>query len=494
MVARRRGVRRLAKFLLAAALIATIGICAKTAAVSAAQVDPMPFERDTARLKTRIDERWRVIPLQGGLLLVPKRPSSIKGVELTRDGAIAIDGQTVTGADLQNRLGADADAVLRLSYLSPAERGAMFLAQAQPPADTEPVERAKTSGAAGRRVPGAGAGSGPAANADSPNHGNGPWTEVMPIARGDRFRFGGNATVDESEQVKSVTAVMGNANIDGVVSRDVVAIGGDVQLGPKAVVRGSVTAIGGAVHADPSARIDGQVNELGFTNANLRVWWAEHGRAESFSVGITPDWPRIARITFFSGVAMSVIWILLCAGALVIAPNAVNRQRQTMAGAPIVAFVTGIATELFLGPVLALIVTFLAVSVIGIPLIALVPIGLFALFLGTLFASTAVCLSIGERLVGLSIGRALPLVAVLAGGVFLSAVTLAGRFFWMANHGRFGWGLAFAGVGLLIEYVAVTLAVGGAMLSAARSIRFRRKRAAAAAVVPTESTETPQNF
>jgi hypothetical protein len=82
----------------------------------------------------------------------------------------------------------------------------------------------------------------------------------------------------------------------------------------------------------------------------------------------------------------------------------------------------------------------------------------------------------------------------LMGGVFLSAITLLGRYFWMVNGGRFGWGLALAGFGLMIEYVAVTLAVGGAMLSAARRIKFRRKRAEAIAVVPSESTETPLNL
>jgi hypothetical protein len=491
MVARRRGGRRLAKFLLACVLIATAAAGVGTGSVSlwAAQVDPLTFEHDNARLKVRIDERWRVIPLQGGLLLVPKRPSAIKGVELTREGAIAIDGQTVTGADLQNRLGADADAVLRLSYLSSVERSALFLSQSQPPADTEPVERSKnsTSPNAARQPSGPGAGAG--AQSRTPGRGtpdNGPWTEVMPIARGDRFRFGGNATVDETEQVKSVTAVWGSANVEGIVSQDVVAIGGDVHLGPKAVVRGSVTAVGGKVQADPNARVDGQINELGFDNANL-VFWPD-GRDKSFSVAITPDWRRIARYSFISGAVTSLLWILLCAGALILAPTAVTRSRQTMAAAPITAFVTGIATELFLGPVLALIIMVLAVSVIGIPLIALVPVALFALFLGTLFASTAVFLSIGERLVG----RALPLFAMLAGGLFLSAVTLIGRYFWMMKGGTIGWGLALAGIGVFIEYVAVTLAVGGAMLSAMRSIKWRRKRVEA--TLPTESTESPVSF
>src|SRR5262249_25664255 len=155
--------------------------------------------------------------------------------EIVKNGSIAIDGDTATGADLQNRLGpADADPVLRLSYLSASQRLTLFQLQPQPLPETEPVER---TGAGG------------------PGH---------------RGRVGGDAIVDETEQVSNVTTILGTAVVDGVVAHDVIAIGGDVRLGPKAIVRGTVSAIGGQVHADPNARVFGQVNELSLDSANLR--------------------------------------------------------------------------------------------------------------------------------------------------------------------------------------------------------------------------------
>jgi hypothetical protein len=454
-------------------------------AVRAAQVDPLSFEHDTSKLKARVDERWRAIPLQNGLLLVPRRPSTLfKGVELTHDGAIAIDGRIVTGVDLQNRLGADADVVLRLSYLSPAERATLFQSQT----DNEPLERG--AGATGKRASGANAvavptaggtrSGGPAAGAQGAS--SAPWTEVRPIARGDRVRIGSDAMIDESEQVKSVTTVLGSTTIDGVVAHDVLAIGGDVRLGPKAIVRGSITIVGGVLQSDPGARVDGQVSELSLSSANVHVFGPHD---DVFNVGITPDWLRIARIAFISGLVMSAVWLVLCAGALLVAPGAINRTREHVARGPVGAFMAGLAMQVLFLPVMALVVSALAMSVIGIPLIALVPVAMFALFVATIFGSAAMLLAIGERLVG----RTMPALALLIGGSLLYGVTLAGRYLWIVNNGKLGWGFALACFGLIIEYLVATIGFGGAILAWRRQIASRRRRAIAAG--PAAETGTP---
>jgi hypothetical protein len=473
--------RSLATCLLALALVLT---ASAGRAVRAAQVDPLSFEHDTSKLKARIAERWRAIPLQNGLLLVPRRPSTLfKGVELTRDGTIAIDGRIVTGVNLQNRLGADADVVLRLSYLSPTERATLFQSQA----DNEPLERGV--GASGKRASAANPATAAPAGATTARRAPGaqggssaPWTEVMPIARGDRFRIGGDATVDESEQVKRVTTVLGSTTIDGVVAHDVLAIGGDVRLGPRAIVRGSITIVGGVLQSDPGARLDGQVSELSFRSANLHVFGPHD---DVFNVGITPDWPRIARITFIGGLLMSAIWLVLCAGALLVAPAAIHRTREHVARGPVGAFIAGLVMQVLFLPVMALVVSALAMSVIGIPLIALVPVAMFALFIATIFGSTAMLVAIGERLVG----HTMPTLALLIGGSLLYGVTLAGRYLWIVNSGKLGWGFAFACVGLIIEYLVATIGLGGAILAWTRQIASRRRHAIATR--PSADTGTP---
>ncbi len=469
-------VRRLAWFVLVLLLVAW-GLGAR--AGWAAQVDPMPVPHDNTRLKVSLEERWRVIPIQNGLLLVPRRPGlTVKGIELTRD-TIAIDGQIVSGAELQHRLGADAEAVLRLSYLSAPERAELFR-------DAEPaLERGAGAGAGAGAAKGA-AGS-DAARASSnvgaagsattgvgvPNApSRSPWTEVMPIARGDRIRLGGDASVEESEQVRSLVAIIGSADVKGLVGQDVVAIGGDVHLGPKAVVRGSVTAIGGRVHADPGAKIDGGTTELSLSNSNLRVWLPlDGGKEGDFNVAIAPDWPRIARYTFGSGILFALCWFVLCAGALVVLPTGVSRAREGMAWSPISAFLVGVATQVLFGPALLLIMTALSISVIGIPLLAAIPVAIFALFLAGLLGFTGVLVAMGERLVG----RGMPLVALMVGGSLVFAIGLGGQYLWMVRGGASTLGVVLAVSGLVIEYLAATFGLGGALIA----WTILRRRAAA---------------
>ena len=61
-----------------------------------------------------------------------RRSPSVRSIEIT-SGTIAIDGQPATGAELRTRLGADADAILQLSYLSDSARRALFRQRQLPP-------------------------------------------------------------------------------------------------------------------------------------------------------------------------------------------------------------------------------------------------------------------------------------------------------------------------------------------------------------------------
>src|SRR5581483_4569702 len=117
--------------------------------------------------------------IAGGLVLRPKVDRGVRGVELAGD-TINLDGVPATGAELRQKLGADADLILRLSYLDPTERRQLL---ASGPAAAAPPER-------------------PAAPVAEP-----PAREEAPRRRGrrasgdDRVRFGGSVTVEEGEVV-----------------------------------------------------------------------------------------------------------------------------------------------------------------------------------------------------------------------------------------------------------------------------------------------------
>ena len=72
-------------------------------------------------LRTRLEPRFEIVPIANGIVLTPRFRTSIKSVEVS-DSTIAIDGAPVTGPELRERLGNDADLVLQVSYLDAAAR------------------------------------------------------------------------------------------------------------------------------------------------------------------------------------------------------------------------------------------------------------------------------------------------------------------------------------------------------------------------------------
>src|SRR5262249_13725653 len=149
----------------------------------------------------------------------PRAPmGNVRLVEVGESG-ITVNGEPVSGPELRQRLGADADLVLRLSYLSPDDRRAV----ASP--------RSLGAGSETPQPPAAA----PAASTES--------THVrLRRSNGDRVRVFGNVRVDENEEVTGqVVAVMGSVHVDGTVgNQGVVAVLGSVDLGPHAVVEGDI--------------------------------------------------------------------------------------------------------------------------------------------------------------------------------------------------------------------------------------------------------------
>src|SRR5689334_19062340 len=87
----------------------------------------------TDALRRDVERRFEVLPLRDGVALRPRGSSTVRSIEVA-GGAIALDGQPATGAELRAKLGGDADLVLQLSYLSDAARLALFAPPAAAPA------------------------------------------------------------------------------------------------------------------------------------------------------------------------------------------------------------------------------------------------------------------------------------------------------------------------------------------------------------------------
>ena len=110
-----------------------LAVCVTLAAQAAGM--PRPVEAQTVNeigaLKAQLERRFEVLPLQDGVLLRPRAATAgVRSIEV-HQGAIAIDGQVVTGAELRSRLGGEADLVG--SHLTKHAKGKVAILPSEQP-------------------------------------------------------------------------------------------------------------------------------------------------------------------------------------------------------------------------------------------------------------------------------------------------------------------------------------------------------------------------
>ena len=413
---------------------------------------------DTAALRQQIERRFEVLVLTDRIVLRPRAAAgSVRLIELGGPGTIAIDGEPATGAEVRSRLGADADAVLQLSYLDGAQRRALFGAAAASPA--VPVPPA---------VPAPSAPPEPA-TAPAPPPALPPLepTERRRVRRGDRIRFGGNVRVDEDEVVTGdVVAIGGSARIDGEVRGEVVAVGGNVELGPRAVVSGDLAVVGGTLQRAEGARVQGQLHEIGIGEVDfggLAPW-------RDWRPGSMPGFTRtLALMSTLGRVA-----ILCVLGALVIllGRQYVEQTSLRAAAEPLKAGAIGFLAQLLFLPVLIVTIIILIVTIIGIPLLLLIPFALLALCLVALLGFTSMAYRIGQY-VSERFGWGLsgPYAATILGVLVVVSPLLLARLLSLIGGPIVPITFGLFVIAFIVEYVVWTIGFGAVALA-----RFDRPR------------------
>jgi hypothetical protein len=422
---------------------------------------------DRQALVRQIEQRFDVLPVQGGVVLRPKTPmQDIRSIQLN-DGAIAIDGEPVTGAELRRRLNTVADSVIRLSYLPPAERRALFEPKT---AGTPPVgapgvrpEPPVTSAASdpGRRRRNSGR------NADRVRLGGNVQVGPDEVVNGDVAAIGGNSTV-EGQVIGDVVAIGGNATVEGPVGGDVVSVGGSTTLGPRADVNGDVVVVGGTLHRDPAARIGGQVKEIGLGEINL--WPRGWNLRPSLNRpgGLFGGGSLFALVSTLSRLAVLCI---LASIVMLFSREYVERVSLQAASEPVKAGVVGLLIQLLFIPVLIAIIVLMVITIIGIPFLLLIPFAILAAILLALVGFTAVAYDLGQLAANRfgAAGRSPYVIAAIGVGLLLLPLVLsrlisfAGGIFWPITGT-----LVF--LGLCAEYLAWTVGLGAIAL-----VRFGRK-------------------
>lgn len=410
------------------------GLVTVLAAQEASAVDPA--------LKTRVERRFRVLPVRDGVVLTPRREvRGLRSIEI-RDGVIAVDGTPTTGAQLRERLGDDANLVLQVSYLSVSALEAW---------DGPRAPREDTPQPASPAVP-------PAAPEVQPAAPAPPADEIHWRKSSAKVHIGSSIVVAEEEYVTDpVVAVGGSVTVLGRVDDDVVAVGGSVRLGPNARVRGDVTAIGGRVEQEKGAQISGTVNEIRIgPQFDFRPWHFFDGQWFD-------GWGAVGGSFRLVGTLMRIsLVVLLVMIVALIASGPVERIGERAGREPWLSGFTGLMAQLLFIPVLVLTIVILAVSIIGIPLLVLVPFGIIAFLLAVLVGFAGVAQRIGRW----AVGPDRPLFVALAVGVVLvSAVALLTRLLTLLPLPLWPVTWVVGLTGFLVEYIAWTVGLGAALLT-----------------------------
>ncbi|HSC26324.1 MAG TPA: hypothetical protein VLD67_03565 [Vicinamibacterales bacterium] len=428
----------------------TAVVVAVVIAIAAAGASAQQRAEDDRALRTRIEQRYDVVLLTDGIALRPKtRIADVRLIEIS--DTIVVNGVPVTGRELRDRIGPDADLILRVSYLDRAARRALFAPAAEPEQTRPQAEPPLEAPAAKPATPAA----------------------PLPPARmrrstGDRVRIFGDVRVAEDEEIAGqVVAVIGSVSIDGEVGDQVVAVLGSVNLGPKALVLGDVVSVGGRVRRAEGAQVRGGVTEVAFADPDVHFrispwmdgWW-NGWRMHPF--GPFGAVPRLIGSTF-----RLLLLALLASIALVVARGGVEGSAQRISDNPVKATVIGLLAGILIAPVLFLTTVVLAISIIGIPLLLLMPFVVLVLLLLALVGFSGTAYSVGQwtrRRFGM--GTQPGFVDVCLGVVVILLPVLAARLIALAGWPVTPLAVLLLATGFGVEFLAWTTGFGAVLTNA----------------------------
>jgi uncharacterized RDD family membrane protein YckC len=263
--------------------------------------------------------------------------------------------------------------------------------------------------------------------------------------------IGGNATVDGSVD-GCLVVISGSAKVNGQVAQDLVTILGSATLGPEAHVSGNAVVVGGPLKVNPKAAIDGERTTVALGHIVPNFLWLQNWVTKGLFLA-RPFPPRLKWVwvvgALFLGVYLAMALLF---------PRPIHACVERLENQPVAAFFMGILLLVLLGPL----VTLLAVSVVGLPVL---PFVFCALVAAALFGKIAV-----YSYTGLQVGRQLHVPNLSLPLVLLVGVVLFYAIYMVPVLGFAVWGMA-----TLLGFGAVLLATFGA---------FRHEQPTVAPAVP----------
>lgn len=169
----------------------------------------------------------------------------------------------------------------------------------------------------------------------------------------DIVKIGGDVVVKEGMTVGDAVAVGGDVTVNGVVEDNVVAVGGSVILGSKAVVGGNVVSVGGAIKKEEGARVRSDIVEVNIPGVSSVIRTVSKGKWRGWS------W-AFSIISFIGLLALALLIVAII-------PKPFGLISATVQKNTLKVTLWGILGLVLIVPLAIL----LAISVVGIPLIPL---------------------------------------------------------------------------------------------------------------------------
>jgi hypothetical protein len=278
--------------------------------------------------------------------------------------------------------------------------------------------------------------------------------EGLALPENAKVMMGGGSIAAGSEVSGPVAVAGGPLHVYGTINGDAVAVGGDVILHPGGRVTGNAISALGTVSL-LGGSVGGEIRQLSGALGSV---------PQPAAVVDTPT--RSTRHALALSSSWLVILVLMGIGVLVFAGDYLDGVVDSLEGRFGRSFWAGIATQLALAPVLALLVVALAVTILGI---LLIPFAIVAFVLAVVGLITLGFLAIA-RITGESIApsasrryhaRGAALRALVIGvTLYMGLWVLASAFAWapMAET-------VLRGIAVAITWVATTAGLGAAVLS-----------------------------
>ena len=278
--------------------------------------------------------------------------------------------------------------------------------------------------------------------------------EAVKLPPTDQIAMGGRSIPAGTEVAGPVVAAGGPLHVFGTVNGDAIAVGSDVIVHPGARITGNAVAALGAVTL-LGGTVNGEIRQLG---GALGAVPAAAEVAESPA--------RSTRHALALSSSWLIILVLMAIGVLLFAGDYLDGVVDSLEGRFGRSFWAGIATQLALAPVLALLIVALAVTILGI---LLIPFAIVAFVLAVVGLITLGFLAIA-RITGESVApaaskrysaRGAALRALVVGvSIYMGLWVLASAFAWAPIVET-----VLRGVAVAITWVATTAGLGAAILS-----------------------------